>query len=566
MADIFVGGTRYEDPRALMEDYLGRLRSAEPLNTLENSPIRGADDRNVAEMADILDQLKKSAEEEGARSQISTKPLREKLDLLFRERQNYLQSLDPTELKAFSDRLQDWTRDSGLSIENLNVQDFGGAQHETISHHLPWQKGYSLDIQPKVIEGYEVAASPASPLNEFLATEIDRALLSGEPVDLRKSIFSRSGAERLSNFYRALGQYSAAMSEQGTPKFGSEALEGPRGEELIKRLNRFDEAAQSSNPFSSRDQSGGPIKFNDKVPPHLADVGLQLDEASKLFNWKLINPLRRRFEVLGEAQAPYEVSRDFVPSWVEDTNDPSLLAGQGGQYYREARGLPVNETNYNRMLNFGRNLRFYLNSVPGRTSKYGGSANMLFAGDPLSMAIAGTPEVARNIKRAPASLLPGVADLIPSPEAIRTGYTQGPVEMGKQMAQEFAQSLPYAAGAATLLSMPAVAPLAPGIGAGMVGTAGARALNEVVRQETGEGVVPKVRQFLGTAPRTGLSAPQAQGEKPLTAQIRPLTQAQRAEMDRLSNLNAIQRRLRLAGERFNPKKGEFGLSELLFGR
>jgi len=549
-----------------MEDYLDRLRSAEPLNTLEDSPIRGADDRNVAEMADILARLKKSAEEEGPRSQISTKPLREELDLLFRERQNYLQSLDPTELKAFGDRLQDWTKDSGLSIENLNVQDFGGAQHETISHHLPWQKGYSLDVQPKVIEGYEVAASPASPLNEFLAREIDRAILTNKPVNLRESLFSRSGAERLHNFYRALGQYSAAMSEQGTPNFGSAALEGPRGAEFTDRLNRFAEASQSSNPFSSRAQPGDPIKVSQTIPPHLADVGLQLDEASKLFNWKLINPLRRRFEVLGEAQAPYEVSRDFTPSWIEDETNPSLLSGQGGHRYRESRGLPVDETNYNRMLNLGRNLRFYLNSVPGRTSKYGGSANMLFAGDPLSMAAAAVPEVVQNIKRVPASLLPGASDLIPSPEAIRTGYAEGPVAMGQQMAREFAQSLPTAAGAAMLLSTPVAAPLAPGLGAGMVGTAGARALNEVVRQETGEGIVPKVRQFLGTAPRTGVSSPSRVGEKPLAAQIKPLSAAQKKQMQSDLVRSEVQRRLDLARERFNPARGEFGISEVLFGR
>jgi hypothetical protein len=138
--------------------------------------------------------------------------------------------------------------------------------------------------------------------------------------------------------------------------------------------------------------------------------------------------------------------------------------------------------------------------------------------------------------------------------------------MGKQMAQEFVQGLPTAAGAAMLLSTPAAAPFAPGIGAGMVGTAGARALNEVVRQETGEGVVPKVRQFLGTAPRTGLSATRQTAPKPLVAQVKPLSNAQRAEMQRQQNRNELQRRIDLFKERVNPRRGEFGLSELLFGR
>jgi hypothetical protein len=189
-----------------------------------------------------------------------------------------------------------------------------------------------------------------------------------------------------------------------------------------------------------------------------------------------------------------------------------------------------------------------------------------YMGDPVSGALAGVAEVLPNLRRVPSALLPGAADLIPSPEAIRTGYAQGPVEMGKQMAQEFAQSLPTAAGAAMLLSTPVLAPLAPGIGAGMVGVAGTKALNEVVRQETGEGIVPKVRQFLGTAPRTGVSAPARQGEKPLVAQVKPLTEAQRTQMNKNQTRSEMQRRMDLAKERFNPLKGEFGLSELLFGR
>lgn len=192
--------------------------------------------------------------------------------------------------------------------------------------------------------------------------------------------------------------------------------------------------------------------------------------------------------------------------------------------------------------------------------------NTLFSLDPVTAAAFAVPGIARDIKRAPSSLLPGLADLIPSPEAIRTGYARGPVEMGKQMAQEFAQSLPTAAGAAMLLSTPAAAPFAPGIGAGLVGTAGARALNEVVRQETGEGIVPKVRQFLGTAPRTGVSAPTSQGTKPLVAEIKPLTAAQKQQMYKNETRGEMQRRMDLARERFNPRKGEFGLSELLFGR
>ena len=189
-----------------------------------------------------------------------------------------------------------------------------------------------------------------------------------------------------------------------------------------------------------------------------------------------------------------------------------------------------------------------------------------YSADPISGAVLGGKEFLSNLRRTPSALLPGVADLIPSPEAVRTGYTKGPVEMGKQMAQEFAQSLPSAAGAAMLLATPVAAPLAPGIGIGMVGTAGTRALNEVIRQETGEGILPKLRQFLGTAPRTGVAAPARQGKKPLVAEIKPLTAAGKQQMYKNQTRNEMQRRLDLAKERFNPSKGELGITELLFGR
>ena len=192
------------------------------------------------------------------------------------------------------------------------------------------------------------------------------------------------------------------------------------------------------------------------------------------------------------------------------------------------------------------------------------TAKSYYSMDPATAAAQGVGEYVRALRRTPAALLPGAADLIPSPEAIQTGYREGLGPMAQQMGREFVQSLPQAAGYSAALAAAPV--LAPGVGAGMVGTAGARALNEVVRQETGEGIVPKLRQALGTAPRTGVASPTRVGPQPLTQQIRPLTQAQRTEQQRQQNRSEVQRRLDLARERFNPRRGEFGLSELLFGR
>ena len=197
-----------------------------------------------------------------------------------------------------------------------------------------------------------------------------------------------------------------------------------------------------------------------------------------------------------------------------------------------------------------------------------------YSTDPVTVVPQGVGEYLRAVRRTPASLLPGAADLIPSPEAIRTGYRKGALPMARQMGQEIVQSLPGAAVTSTALALAAQAPvpisaavgaLAPGVGLGLVGTAGARALNEVVRQETGEGIIPKVRQALGTAPRTGVASP-ARTAPYVTPTVRPLTAAQRTEVQRQQNRNEVQRRIDLARERFNPRRGEFGLSEFLFGR
>jgi hypothetical protein len=188
-----------------------------------------------------------------------------------------------------------------------------------------------------------------------------------------------------------------------------------------------------------------------------------------------------------------------------------------------------------------------------------------YQADPVTAGARGALEFGRAIRRTPSALLPGAADLIPSPEAVQTGFREGPLPMVRQMGREFAQGIPVSLGAAGVLATPAVAPFAPGIGAGMVATAAARAANEAVRQQTGEGIVPKLRQAFGTAPRSGVASPSRVGPA-VTPQIRPLNQAQRNEAQRRQNRNEVQKRIDLARERFNPMRGEFGLTELFLGR
>jgi len=92
------------------------------------------------------------------------------------------------------------------------------------------------------------------------------------------------------------------------------------------------------------------------------------------------------------------------------------------------------------------------------------------------------------------------------------------------------------------------------------------AIDEVIKRQTGEGILSKVRQAIGTAPRTGITAKPTPVNQPLIAEIRPLSSKEKTNMINRENRNEIQRRIDLAGERFNPRRGDFGLSELLFGR
>ena len=104
-------------------------------------------------------------------------------------------------------------------------------------------------------------------------------------------------------------------------------------------------------------------------------------------------------------------------------------------------------------------------------------------------------------------------------------------------------------------------------------TEGARTLNEVSRATTGESLLSKARQTLGTAPRTGYSSPNSS-----------VKEQNMRRMERVNNPPQIKkaaslptsikdlpipelgRRVRMATQRLNPAKLEFGITELLFGR
>lgn len=162
----------------------------------------------------------------------------------------------------------------------------------------------------------------------------------------------------------------------------------------------------------------------------------------------------------------------------------------------------------------------------------------------------------------------GAADLIPSREAVQDFYAGKPLQGFGRMAGDFASGIPAAlATGAVVSAAPALAPFAPGIGAGFATIRAANAADEVSRKQTGEGLLSKFRQTIGTEPRTGYANPDFRTTpQAVTPQITALTPQQRKTMEQRQNRNEVQKRLDLFKERFNPSRGEFGFSELMFGR
>ena len=178
----------------------------------------------------------------------------------------------------------------------------------------------------------------------------------------------------------------------------------------------------------------------------------------------------------------------------------------------------------------------------------------------------------------------GAADAIPSPEVIRKLYEEGLPSAALQARKEIGNSLVIGAGTALVgqgLSAapvigPAVSaamPLLPGVGLGTGIVGATQSANELSKQQTGEGLLPKLRQTIGTEPRSGIAT--------RGAAKTPIEQYQR-NIDRINNpptvkpyqknpnynpiSNEFKRRARMALGRFNPARGEFGITEMLLGR
>ena len=190
---------------------------------------------------------------------------------------------------------------------------------------------------------------------------------------------------------------------------------------------------------------------------------------------------------------------------------------------------------------------------------------------------AGSPEAKARMRTGlKGGLTFGASDLIPSAEVVDTIAKDGLKAGGKQFVQEAAMGVPVAMGVGGLTALaPAVAPFVAPAALAMAGTEGIRTVDAITRASTGEGLGSKLRQAIGTEQRTGYSSPSNSVEEINKREMDridnpPQITAATNVLDSDKNLSAFNKefnyRTRLAGERFNPLKLEFGLTELFNGR
>lgn len=324
---------------------------------------------------------------------------------------------------------------------------------------------------------------------------------------------------------------------------------------------------------------------------------------------------------------PVRQSRASNPNWRADLYEKVGLAGPTSSeeystsYGPEKKDLQRFTPGKERLLPLQPYTEFYSDDPFPRSSASGtepapdfpewqkrvGTRNFLIGRNLLQgRGIVDNPALRRAVK---GGLTIGAADFIPSREAIKDFYSGDYGSGARRMATDFAVGVPLTVGTGlAAAAFPAVAssPLLPAAGTYLVMRAGAEALDETSRQQTGETLSNKVRHTLNKlapgvmgTPSTGAAYAgsehalrkqerlEREGREAIEAlntgswrdqplvvpKIEALTGAsleahnrQQAERIAARDENVLQRRLRLARERFNPSRGEFGLTELLVGR
>ena len=427
--------TYYENPVQFSRDWADRLRKARALDDLSDNPIMGADDRYVRDIGETLQQAQReySDPEAGYRP---SRAVRDRLANAFTDRQDYLRRLGGEEVRSFGERLKDFETRTGASFSNLSGQDFGGVRHETLSHLLPYDKGFSADYADKRILGQTIGSSPISPLNERLARFNDVQLDTPDKRFTFARLFSDDDAMNI--LYDEQGSYAAGLEDIGRGYTRAERAD--LTPDKLKRLGLFEATSQRTNPFLfPSDDPRYPNRLRSFNPggSNLSNVEaetiLNLNEAQRLYESKFTEPLRRRLNNLGLVQAAPEVSRNyFIRQGLGLSDSDSLLSGLGGKVTREFRGLPTEETPYTRLQNLSKNLSTL---GDGRVFGSSGADALLFAGDPVTASLEGAR---RLVKENPRGTLLGSAASLADPEVAkavaRDDYGAAAATVGRDVA------------------------------------------------------------------------------------------------------------------------------------
>ena len=179
-------------------------------------------------------------------------------------------------------------------------------------------------------------------------------------------------------------------------------------------------------------------------------------------------------------------------------------------------------------------------------------------------------------------LLALLAEAIPSPEVIRKTAEEGALSGLGEYGKEIILGAPIGAGVGLVTNAaPALGPFALGAGGAAVLTNAVAAGNELTRQTTGESALSKLRQTIGTKDRTGYAGIGASAKERSAAELEqinnpptvqrlgdnPIMFGRRTPLEQIGPTHSnVARRFRMASDRFNPARLEFGLTELLFGR
>lgn len=417
--------------------------------------------------------------------------------------------------------LEDFERKTGVvdysEPGRVPTYDFDQPLHELLSHQRPYDLGMAPDYRD-FYAGTDPEGNPVVVKSNTI-TPINEDLATDIDISRTRGLRNKD-----------LKGLSTSITEGGF----SDLL---RSE--LNKQDVLDDASRRLLPARMELQYPTTTEATSmEVFPSTEQATADAQGAFELLKNKYIKPANQRLAGLLATQFP------GINTQVRGLNDVEQLLALVEQY----EGKPTDRSKY-----------FYGTLLPGATPE---TVN----------------RIAGNIRRTPSSLLPGAADLIPSKEAIRRGYEEGPQAMGEQMAKDFAAGLPVAATLAPILSAPAVAPFAPGIGLGLLTTAVGESLNEATKQQTGKDLVQRIRETAGAAggdttvigkPRQPLRR-QTQQSNYVTPQITQMSPQAVREMkervQRQANENELQRRLRLAEEARQQDPWDFGVTELLFGR